>query len=116
MKVEKVIKRNGQEEEMKLLLSDETEKVQAKNFFQLPADILWPVLWSESVKTSSGLPVVSGRSWEDGSGHFYVRNLEGTLEVREDMEEIFLVPRKILQRHRNHFLPELEYPLVPVER
>ncbi len=99
-----------------LLLSDEPERVRARNLFQLPVDILWPVLQSETIKTINGFPVVSGRSWSDGSGHFYVRNSKGTLEVRDNMEETLLVPRKFLQRHKNHFLPEIEYPLVPVER
>lgn len=98
------------------LLSNEVEKVKAKDFFQLPVDILWSILQSECIKTSDDFSVVSGRSWEDGSGYFFVRNSGGRLEPREDMEEIFLVPRKFLVRHKNHFLPELEYPLVPVER
>ena len=98
------------------LLSNEVEKVRARDFFQLPVDILWPLLQSEAITTPDGLPVVSGRSWPDGSGYFFVRNSGGRLEPREDMEEIFLVPRKFLVRHKNHFLPELEYPLVPVER
>jgi hypothetical protein len=96
------------------LLSNEVEKVKAKDFFQLPVDILWSILQSECIKTSDDFSVVSGRSWEDGSGHFYVRSAEGTLSPRENMEEVFLVPRKFLQRHKNHFLPELEYPLVSV--
>ena len=99
-----------------MLLNNEIEKVRARDFFQLPVDILWPLLQSEAITTPDGLPVVSGRSWPDGSGYFFVRNSGGRLEPREDMEEIFLVPRKFLVRHKNHFLPELEYPLVPVER
>jgi hypothetical protein len=96
------------------LLSNEVEKVRARDFFQLPVDILWPLLQSEAITTPDGLPVVSGRSWPDGSGYFFVRSAEGTLSLRENMEEVFLVPRKFLQRHKNHFLPELEYPLVSV--
>ena len=52
------------------LLSNEVEKVKAKDFFQLPVDILWSILQSECIKTSDDFSVVSGRSWEDGSGHF----------------------------------------------